>query len=205
MTGYRPLERYGLIGNLEACALVGDDGSIDWCCFPHLASPSVFAKIPDAEEGGHFSIRPTDEHESSQSYVDRTNVLETTFDTNSGAVTITTFMPVFGVEDDDVPKQTIFRRVSCTSGSLSVDVAFRPRFDHARAETAVGVIDGGVLSTADVPRGDSAGTAEEKAFLSGDLDWAEGRAKLRRRSTSTRATRTGSSSVTANRRRSPTT
>jgi len=45
--GYKLLEDYGVIGNLETCPLVGADGSIDWCCFPHVESSSVFAALLD--------------------------------------------------------------------------------------------------------------------------------------------------------------
>jgi hypothetical protein len=38
---YKPIESYGVIGDLHA--LVGMDGSIDWCCLPHFDSPSALA------------------------------------------------------------------------------------------------------------------------------------------------------------------
>ena len=44
---YQPIENYGLIGNMRTVALVGLNGSIDWFCFPHFDSPSVFASILD--------------------------------------------------------------------------------------------------------------------------------------------------------------
>jgi hypothetical protein len=56
--GYRPIENYGIIGDLHTTALVGMDGTIDWLCLPHHDSPSVFAAILDSEKGGQFKISP---------------------------------------------------------------------------------------------------------------------------------------------------
>lgn len=93
-TTYKKLEEYGIIGNLETCALIGKDGSVDWCCFPHLESPSVFAAILDIERGGHFIIQPSENFISKQFYIEKTNVLQTTFETESGTATLVDFMPV---------------------------------------------------------------------------------------------------------------
>ncbi len=56
--GYQPIEDYGIIGDMNTLALVGINGSIDWLCFPHFDSPSVFAAILDDKKGGCFSISP---------------------------------------------------------------------------------------------------------------------------------------------------
>jgi GH15 family glucan-1,4-alpha-glucosidase len=40
---YLPIAEHGLIGDLHTVALVGTDGTIDWCCLPRFDSPSVFA------------------------------------------------------------------------------------------------------------------------------------------------------------------
>lgn len=33
LSGYLPIEHYGLIGNMRTCALVGIDGSVDFMCW----------------------------------------------------------------------------------------------------------------------------------------------------------------------------
>ncbi len=83
---YQPIENYGLIGNMRTVALVGMDGSIDWFCFPHFDSPSVFAAILDDQKGGRCKIAPTqDGVKHKQYYWPDTNVLVTRFLSPDGA------------------------------------------------------------------------------------------------------------------------
>ena len=94
---YRPIENYGLIGNMRTAALVGDDGSMDWLCLPHFDSPSVFAAILDDEKGGRFRITAVDEDiRSRQFYWPETNVLVTRFSARTGLRELIDFMPVGG-------------------------------------------------------------------------------------------------------------
>ncbi|MFC2041949.1 trehalase-like domain-containing protein [Chloroflexota bacterium] len=92
---YKPISDYGIIGNMLSCALIGKDGSIDWSCLPRYDSPSVFAAILDDEKGGQFAINPRLPFESKQAYLPNTNVLQTTFNTETGVVTVTDFMPCY--------------------------------------------------------------------------------------------------------------
>ncbi|MFQ5441297.1 MAG: glycoside hydrolase family 15 protein [Thermodesulfobacteriota bacterium] len=131
---YKPINDYGLIGNLGSCALVGLDGSIDWACLPHLDSPALFSALLDSKKGGRFQIVPEGKYSSSQAYMEDTNILETTFTTPTGVVTITDFMPFFG-EEEDRERPVIYRVVKGASGLVKLDITFEPRLDYARAET----------------------------------------------------------------------
>ena len=143
---YKPLEEYGIIGNLETVALVGRDGAIDWCCFPHVEDTSIFARILDSEQGGHWTIAPARSYEARQEYVDRTNVLQTRFKTEAGEATVTDFMPI--------PEQTvseshsaIYRRVTGIDGKVGLVSEFEPRFDYARCVPTMDTTGDGVRAS----------------------------------------------------------
>ena len=77
---YQPIENYGIIGNMRTVALVGMNGSIDWYCYPHFDSPSIFGAILDDSKGGRFQISPVgDEVRHKQFYWPSTNILITRF------------------------------------------------------------------------------------------------------------------------------
>lgn len=38
---YKPIESYGVIGDMHTVALVNMDGAIDWCCLPHFSTPQA--------------------------------------------------------------------------------------------------------------------------------------------------------------------
>ncbi len=142
MPGYKDLEKYGIIGNLDTCALIGDDGSIDWCCFPHIESPSVFAAVLDDSKGGRFSITPAGGYRSAQQYIKDTNVLQTTFHTDTGTAVLTDFMPTMAPGKNG--HQVIYRRLACTTGTVTLRVEFSPRFNYARDETRLAVVESGI-------------------------------------------------------------
>ena len=131
---------YGLIGDMSSAALVGIDGAIDWCCLPRFDSPSVFASILDSDTGGSFRIAPVESsQEATQEYLEDTNILETTFRTSTGVVSIVDFMPIPDDDDDGSPDidplnpPEIHRIVTCRSGQVRMRCEFQPRHDYARA------------------------------------------------------------------------
>src|SRR5215469_1294549 len=71
---YRPISDYGIIGDCRTAALIGPDGSIDWCCLPHFDSPAVFCRLLDAGRGGSFRLGPRDAAHASTTYLPGTNI-----------------------------------------------------------------------------------------------------------------------------------
>jgi GH15 family glucan-1,4-alpha-glucosidase len=130
MASYQPIENYAVIGDLDTIALVGLNGSVDFLCFPHFDSPTIFAALLDHNQGGFFKISPQhDNVKHKQLYLPETNVLLTRFLSHQGVGEITDFMPV---EDLYVGKELI-RTVSCVRGSLNFTVECRPRFNYGRS------------------------------------------------------------------------
>jgi len=134
---YRRISEYGVIGDMHSAALVSGDGSIDWLCFPRFDSPSVFAAVVDEANGGYFQIRPAGKHQHSHSYLPESNVLVATFQTETGAASLTDFMPV--AEEITQCDHEVVRIVRCQSGSVEMELDFRPRLDYGRPDTALAV------------------------------------------------------------------
>ena len=100
---YSPISDYGLISDMHSCALVSKSGSIDWCCFPRFDSPAVFARILDRLKGGYFQLAPEGVRSVHRRYLPGTNVLETTFVTDTGEAVLTDFMPTHPHSGPDEP------------------------------------------------------------------------------------------------------
>ncbi|MCA1718459.1 MAG: glycoside hydrolase family 15 protein [Actinobacteria bacterium] len=140
---YRPIENYGIIGDMHSVALVGMDGSIDWLCFPHFDSPSVFGAILDDEKGGRFQISPASgDFTCKQLYWPDTNVLITRFFSPAGVGEITDYMPV-GVPENGHGHHQLIRRVKVVRGEMSFRMECFPAFDYAREEHETEISDEG--------------------------------------------------------------
>ncbi len=133
--GNAPIVDYAIIGNCRVAALVSRSGSIDWLCIPRFDSPSIFAALLDPVKGGKFQIRPSADFETSRSYVDRTNVLRTTFTTSTGVVCLTDVMPVTSEEEKRKilwPEHEVLRLIECVSGEVEMEVLCDPRPHYAK-------------------------------------------------------------------------
>jgi len=130
---YPPIDDYALIGDCRSAGLISGDGSLDWLCFPRFDSPSVFAALLDAREGGRFRIRPVGEYSSERRYLPDTNVLETTFRCPSGAFVLRDLMAVSSEEDKRAyltPEHEVLREIEGIDGEVKVEVLYDPRPDY---------------------------------------------------------------------------
>jgi GH15 family glucan-1,4-alpha-glucosidase len=129
---YQPIENYGIIGNMRTVALVGMNGSIDWYCYPHFDSPSIFGAILDDKNGGCFRISADcDGVRHKQFYWPSTNVLVTRFLLQDGIAELEDFMPV-GLPSDSPEYRHVYRCIRCVRGSVRISVTCRPAFDYGR-------------------------------------------------------------------------
>ncbi|KAH4177398.1 hypothetical protein HBH43_051650 [Parastagonospora nodorum] len=152
--GYMPIEDYGLIGNMRTCAMVATDGGLDYMCWPHFDSPSVFCRILDKDKGGHFSISPTthDLSTTKQHYLPASNILQTRYLKEDGVLNLIDFFPrpdnkaldaeyharvvasdhTGNVSDRPDLKKWLVRRVECMRGHMDVNVEVFPAFNYAQ-------------------------------------------------------------------------
>jgi GH15 family glucan-1,4-alpha-glucosidase len=121
--GPNRIEDYGLIGDFQAAALVGRDGSIDWLCWPAFDSDACFAAILGNRKNGRWLIAPAgDVVGTTRQYRKDTLILETRFETESGVVELVDFMPPRGHASD------VVRLVRGISGKVKLRMELIIRF-----------------------------------------------------------------------------
>jgi GH15 family glucan-1,4-alpha-glucosidase len=144
---YKPIESYGVIGDLHTVALVGVDGSIDWCCLPYFDSPSLFAAILDDQKGGFFKIAPLHYKQHKQMYLPDSSVLLTRFLSAQGVGEVVDFMPIGETKQGRTTHQ-IVRVVRAVRGTVRFRLECQPAFDFARRPHQVVLEGRGAVFTA---------------------------------------------------------
>jgi GH15 family glucan-1,4-alpha-glucosidase len=122
------IEDYAVIGNCETMALVGRNGSIDWLCLPRFDAAACFAAILGDESNGRWLIAPAGEaRRISRRYRDGTLILETTFETDTGAVVLIDCMTRREGTSD------LMRRVRGLRGRVTMQAELTVRLDYGSA------------------------------------------------------------------------
>jgi GH15 family glucan-1,4-alpha-glucosidase len=175
------LEDYALIGDCEAAALVGANGSIDWLCLPSFDSAACFAALLGTPENGRWLLAPAGGYSRPRRwYHPDTLVLETEFTTPGGVASVIDFMPVRNGMPD------LARIVVGRRGTVQMRLELVMRFDYGSLVPWVQSVPGGVsaiggpdslLFRSDVPlRGEDLRTVADFTVSEGqrlrfDLTW----------------------------------
>ena len=145
---FPPIAEYGLLSNCEQSCLVAPGGAVEWLCLPRPDSPSVFGALLD-RGAGTFRFGPSNALVPQQRrYLPGTMVLETTWQTPTGWMTVQDFLavgPSVGEErragyhrapTDSGAIGALVRIATCISGKVEVMVNCVPLFDYGTASGA---------------------------------------------------------------------
>jgi GH15 family glucan-1,4-alpha-glucosidase len=133
--GYAAIGAYAAIGDGRTVALIASDGAVDWLPVPAMADPTVFGALLDPARCGCFQLRPLEEFATSRRYLDDSNVLETTFTTAAGSVTVTDSLNL--QDGGQLSWVELARQVKWLSGEVRMRYCVRPRFDFGMSETVL--------------------------------------------------------------------
>ncbi len=142
MSTFPPIADYGFLSNCEQSCLVAPDGSIEWMCLPRPDSPSVFGALLD-RAAGSFRFGPTSTYvPQDRRYVPGTMVLETTWQTPTGWLTVHDLLVVGPTQSEKrradyrrAPSDfgavgVLLRIATCISGRVEAVVNCAPLFDY---------------------------------------------------------------------------
>lgn len=119
------IEDYAIVGDTHSAAVVGNNGSVDWLCWPRFDSDACFAALLGDERHGSWSVAPACPILATRRrYRPGTLILETEFRTASGTVRLVDFMPPRGRAPD------LVRIVTGVDGRVPMRMHLAPRFGY---------------------------------------------------------------------------
>ena len=138
---------HALISDCRSTAIVDRSGSVEWLCWPRVDAPSVFGRLLDPA-AGHWSIAPVAEATVQRRYLERTMVLETTFTTITGAITVTDALATGAGERGHQlghrSPRLLVRRVAAVAGTVEVALELAPRPEYGLVTPVTRALEGGV-------------------------------------------------------------
>jgi GH15 family glucan-1,4-alpha-glucosidase len=151
---FPPIADYGFLSDCHTGALVCSDGSIEWMCLPHFDSPSVFASMLDRGAGG-FRVGPYGVYvPAGRRYIPGTNILETTWMTAQGWVTVRDALTIGEWHDnkegtshtrpptDYDADHVLVRTIECVQGQVQMEMVCEPMLDYARSPARWSEVEG---------------------------------------------------------------
>jgi GH15 family glucan-1,4-alpha-glucosidase len=142
-----PIADHALLSDCHCSALVSREGSVEWLCFPRFDSPSVFARLLD-DAAGHWSIRPVGDFQATRRYLDKTMVLETTFTTTTGTITLVDALAMGANErGHDIgggAPSLLIRQVEGLTGQVALEMEYVPRTEYGLIFPLLSPVEGGI-------------------------------------------------------------
>ncbi|WP_051973401.1 glycoside hydrolase family 15 protein [Cryobacterium sp. MLB-32] len=142
---FPPIADYAFLSDCEVSTLIAPDGSVEWLCLPRPDAPSVFGSLLD-RTAGSFRFGPTNSTVPEQRrYLPGTMVLETTWHTPTGWLTIQDVLVMGPLEDhrragyrrspgDAISQRTLLRIATCFDGRVEVEVNCLPLFEYGKTQ-----------------------------------------------------------------------
>jgi alpha,alpha-trehalase len=139
---FPPIGDYAFLSNCEQSCLIAPDGAVEWLCLPRPDSPSVFGALLD-RTAGSFRFGPANARvPQNRRYVPGTMVLETTWQTPTGWLTVHDLLVVgparrdkrrtdyYRAPGDAGAVGVLLRLATCIGGRVEVIVNCVPRFNY---------------------------------------------------------------------------
>ena len=132
---------YAFLSDCHTGALVAPDGSVEWMCLPRFDSPSVFTATLD-RDAGSFRFGPRGVSAPvARRYEPGTNVLETSWMTETGWVVVTEALTLAERRDTTPvvpgrvppthePEQALVRIAQCVEGEVELEIGCDLRYDY---------------------------------------------------------------------------
>ncbi|MDR3518015.1 MAG: glycoside hydrolase family 15 protein [Azospirillaceae bacterium] len=129
----------GAIGNCNIAALIDQQGTIVWGCYPRLDGDPIFHSLLNnsrdpaapASPDGFFALELIDPLHADQSYLPHTAILRTVlYDHHGGIVEVIDFAPRFSTYERIFRPPLIVRRIRTIQGRPRLRVRLHPVFEH---------------------------------------------------------------------------
>ena len=128
---------YGFLSDCETGALMAANGSIEWMCLPRFDSPSIFGALLDRTAGA-MRFAPDERVPVARRYEPGTNVIETTWATETGWVIVRDALLVNAVRSHGgrnrlEAEHMLVRFAHCPEGHAEIELACDVLPDYGRA------------------------------------------------------------------------
>ena len=119
-----------LIGDLHSAALVSKGASINWLCFPHFDSESMFAKILD-KKAGEFSVDiQKQKYDIETYYMKNTPIVKTKFRKGEDEFSVKDFM--VPQPRNKVDSHILVRKIHAIKGDHEFRLIYKPKINYGK-------------------------------------------------------------------------